>query len=278
MYGNLARAKAVECDYSCEQLDTTQRFPLECGEISISVSTGAALPSQRQIKVKICGITTVEDARLVAEAGVDYIGVLINVEFSPRCLTIEQARPICEQSALPVVALLFNSEAEQIQEAFAALGFHAVQLLGQEPASLVKELKGTTDYEVWKSIHLPPQGKEEVNISTYKDNLDALSDAGVDAILIDTVVNDPKVKLRYGGTGQVNNWTTARKLVETIPVHTFLAGGIKPENVQQAIDLVQPYGIDLCSGVESSPGRKDPEKLHRLMNVVKGSTQGVISI
>ena len=232
------------------------------------------MPSQRQIKVKICGITTVEDARLVAEAGADYIGVLINVEFSPRCLTIEQARSICEQSTLPVVALLFNSETEQIQEAFGALGFHAVQLLGQEPPSLVRELKKAADFEVWKSIHLPPQGAEEVNISTYKDNLDSLNDAGVDAVLIDTVVSDPKVKLRYGGTGQVNNWTIARKLVETIPVNTYLAGGIKPENVQQAIELVQPYGIDLCSGVESSLGRKDPEKLYRLMNAVRGSTTG----
>jgi len=74
--------------------------------------------------------------------------------------------------------------------------------------------------------------------------------------------------MRYGGTGQVNNWTIARSLVEAFPVRTFLAGGITPENVQQAIELVHPYGIDLCSGVEIAPGRKDPEKLRRLMSAI----------
>ena len=99
------------------------------------------MPSQRDIKIKVCGIVTVEDARLVAEAGADYIGVIIEIDSSPRRLSIEQARPICEQSSLPVVALFFNWEADSIQRAIEILHPHAVQLLGQESASLVRTLK-----------------------------------------------------------------------------------------------------------------------------------------
>ena len=223
------------------------------------------MSSQRNIKTKVCGITTVEDAHLVAEAGADYIGVIIEVDFSPRRLSVEQARPICKQSTLPVVMLFFNWEAEQMQRAIAALHPHAVQLLGQESPSLVKTLKRTVPCEIWKSIHLPPRGLGETNIAEYQDRVNPLVDAGIDAIVIDTVVGSPQENLRYGGTGQVSNWATARRLVEAISVRTFLAGGINPENVQQAIELVHPYGIDLCSGVEVAPGQKDPEKLRRLV-------------
>ena len=226
---------------------------------------GVDLPSQEGIKTKICGITTVEDAHLVAEAGADYIGVLIEIDFSPRCLSVEQGRAICKQSELPVVTLFFNWEAEQIQRTIEALHPYAVQLLGQESPSLVRTLKETVPCEVWKSIHLPPRSLGKVNIAEHKDRVNSLIDAGVDAILIDTVVGSSKENRRYGGTGQVSNWTVARKLVEVIPAQAFLAGGINPENVQQAIELVRPYGLDLCSGVEGAPGQKDPEKLRRLM-------------
>ena len=229
------------------------------------------MSSRRDVKIKVCGTTTVEDARLVAEAGADYIGVLIEVEASPRRLSVEQARPICEQSALPVVALFFNREAEQIQRAIEALHPYAVQLQGQETPELVEMLKKTSSCEVWKSIHLPPRGLGETNIDEYQGRVNSLIDAGIDAILIDTVVSSPQDGSRYGGTGQVSNWDVARKLVEAIPVPVFLAGGINPENVQQAIEVVHPYGIDLSSGVESAPGQKDPEKLRQLVLAARGA-------
>jgi len=227
------------------------------------------LSSRRVIKIKVCGITTVNDAHLVAEAGADYIGVIIEIDFSPRRLSVEQALPICQQSTLPVVTLFFNWEAEQIQRAIAVLNPYAVQLLGQEPPSLIKALKKTANCEVWKSIHLSPRGLGEVSIIEHLDRVNSLVSAGTDAIAIDTVVSSSQGNLRYGGTGQVSNWTTARQLVEAISVPTFLAGGINPENVQEAIELVHPYGIDLCSGVEDSPGRKNPAKLHKLVSIAR---------
>lgn len=252
-------------------LDTVERFQLEFSEFPILMPIGATLPSEKDIKTKVCGITSVEDARMVAEVGADYIGVIIGVDFSPRLLGMEQARPICEQSALPVVILVFNWEAEQVQGAIETLHPHAVQLLGQETPSLVRTLKGMTACELWKSVHLPAQGQEEANITELQDKVNALIDAGIDAILIDTVVGSSQGKMRYGGTGQVSNWATARRLLEVIPVPPFLAGGINPDNVQEAIKQVRPYGIDLCSGVEAVPGKKDPEKLRRLMSAIRGA-------
>ncbi len=235
-------------------------------------SSGSVVSSQRDIKIKVCGITTVKDAHLVAEAGADYIGVIIDIDFSPRRLTIEEARPICEQSTLLVVALFFNREAEQIQRATAALNPHAVQLLGQENPLLVKRLKNTMNCQVWKSIHLPPWDVGDVSIAEQQEMANSMVDAGIDATVIDTVVSSSEGQVRYGGTGQVNNWAAARRLLKAIPVRTFLAGGINPENVQQAIELVHPYGIDLCSGVEAAPGKKDPVKVRQLVLAVREAT------
>ena len=217
----------------------------------------------------MCGITTVEDARLVAEAGADYIGVIVGIDVSPRQLTIEQARPICEQSSLPVVNLFFNRDVEQIREVVAVLKPHAVQLLGQETPAMVRALTQTIPCQIWKSVHLPPVDEGEVDISELLGTVNSLVDAGIHAALLDTVVSAAGEDRRWGGTGQVNNWTAARSLVEAISVPTFLAGGINPDNVREAIETVQPYGIDLCNGVEMSKGRKNPEKLRRLMLAVR---------
>lgn len=250
-------------------LDTVPRFSLEFSQFHVSMPIGAALPTEKNIKLKVCGITTVKDARLVAGVGADYIGVIVGVDFSPRCLSVEQAQLICQQSNLPVVALFFNWEAEPLQRAIEALYPHAVQLLGKESPSLVRKLKRITTCQLWKTVHLPPLGMGETNITELLDKVNSMVDAGIDAILIDTVVGSDEGNPRYGGTGQVSNWDAARRLVEVIPVPTFLAGGINPDNVQQAIELVHPDGIDLCSGVEVAPGQKDPEKLRRLMSAIR---------
>ncbi|MBI2979643.1 MAG: phosphoribosylanthranilate isomerase [Chloroflexi bacterium] len=227
------------------------------------------MSAQKKVKVKVCGITSIDDARLAAEAGADYIGVIIEIDYSPRRLTVEQALPICQQSTLPVVTVVFNWSAKQIQKMVSTLHPHAVQLLGQEPPSLVKNLKNIVTCELWKSIHLPPRGLGEIDIAEYRHRIDSLIDAGIDAILIDTVASSPQGNRRYGGTGQVSNWDIARKLVQATSVRTFLAGGINPQNIQSAIELVRPYGIDLCNGVESTPGHKDAKKLHQLMLAIR---------
>ncbi|MFH1383322.1 MAG: phosphoribosylanthranilate isomerase [Chloroflexota bacterium] len=235
-----------------------------------------AKPSNQQpVKVKICGITTVADALRAAEAGADYIGVIIEIEFSPRRLSIEQARPICKNSVVPVVTLFFNWDAEQIKKAVQTLQPKCIQLQGLEPPSLVRTLKQDLTCEIWKAVHFPAQGQGQINTAEYLEKVNSFVEAGVDAIILDTVVSTSGNKQRYGGTGQVSDWTVATELVKAIPVRTFLAGGINPGNVRQAIEQVRPYGVDLCSGVEASPGTKDPQKLVALMAAVREANKGV---
>lgn len=229
------------------------------------------MPSGKDIKIKICGVTSIEDAQLVAEAGADYIGVNM-VEASPRYLSIEEAIPICRESTLSVVALFFNEEAARIRKIIETLNPHAIQLVGQESPSLIKELKTVTTYQLWKSIHLPAQDTGETGINVYLDRVNSFIDAGIDAILLDTIVGSSPENRLYGGTGQVSNWTIARNLVEAVTVRCFLAGGIKPDNARQAIEQVNPYGIDISSGVESAPGKKDPVKLRQLVSAVRKTT------
>ena len=229
------------------------------------------MPTREKIKIKICGITNVADSLLAAQAGADYIGVLVGVSFSPRQISVDEARLICDQSTLPVVILVFNWEPAAIQRIVQILHPHAVQLLGQESLSLVKSLKKMVACDLWKTIHLPPRGQGEINITAYEDNMNSLFAAGISTVLIDTVVGSIEEGWRYGGTGRVNDWDLARKLVAATPVPTFLAGGINPENIRQAIETVHPCGIDLCSGVEITTGKKDPEKLRRLIKAAHGA-------
>jgi phosphoribosylanthranilate isomerase len=95
-------------------------------------------------------------------------------------------------------------------------------------------------------------------------------DAGVDSLLFDTVaVSQGKTKL--GGTGKTSDWNLVKELMDTLqsPVPVWLAGGINPGNVGDALDTLDPYGIDLCSGLETSPGKKDPRKVKALMSTIR---------
>lgn len=86
--------------------------------------------------------------------------------------------------------------------------------------------------------------------------------------MLDTVVKT-SAGMRFGGTGQASDWELARSLLEDSPLPVFLAGGINPSNVRKAMEMVHPDGIDLCSGVEAEPGRKDPKKLFELLGEIR---------
>jgi phosphoribosylanthranilate isomerase len=151
--------------------------------------------------------------------------------------------------------------------------------------------------QVWKSICLPVKGQaavhevnppsfekehpplkkgaggfgkegtersERVCVNDIKIQMDSFVSAGADALLLDTV-DVSGDKLRFGGTGKTSDWNIARELVKEFKTPVFLAGGINPDNVREAIQTVRPYGIDLCSGVESVKGKRDREKVNRLM-------------
>ncbi|MFZ5987041.1 MAG: phosphoribosylanthranilate isomerase [Bacillota bacterium] len=222
-------------------------------------------------RVKICGTTNMEDALISAGEGVDYIGVVIEVEFSKRSLTIEEAEGIFSNCPVPAVALVFNMNEERLHYLIDRLNPFAVQFLSQEDYGLVRYLKSTyPNTQLWQSIHLPGAG-DSVDIGTIRHAVEHYIEAGIDVLLYDTVATVQGVQ-KFGGTGLVSDWSLVRKLVKEVDhrVPVLLAGGINPDNVLEALKNVKPDGIDLCSGVESVPGKKDPDRIKDLMKKVCG--------
>jgi len=207
-------------------------------------------------RLKICGVTNVADARLVAQSGADYCGILAGVGFSERDLSLEKAREVAAACTVPVVILLCDPTREHVEEVVHEIAPHAVQLLGRESPDLIRALRPRVRCEIWKTLHVPAV-EGQASPEDYVR-------AGVDAFLLDSS-DASEGFLRLGGTGTLVDWSRAAELIRRISKPVFLAGGINPENVAQALDQVRPYGIDLCSGVEQSRGRKDPEKVRRLV-------------
>lgn len=226
------------------------------------------MSEETRCKVKICGITSVHDACLAANVGADYIGVLVDVAASERTMKTTQAVDISSGSPIPTVLLLYNLTTSDIQDAVSRIQPYAVQLLGQETPQQVEELKRDASCQFWKSVYLPAGSPENVDKSAVHTQMQAYQNAGADCLLFDTVdmsVDPP----RYGGTGKRYDWSLAAELISDSPLPVFLAGGIRPDNVKDAIVNINPYGIDLCSGVEASKGVKDKPKLENLMKQVR---------
>ncbi|WP_321492173.1 phosphoribosylanthranilate isomerase [uncultured Desulfobacter sp.] len=222
-------------------------------------------------KVKICGTTNLEDAEMAAREGADFFGVVVEVDFSPRSLTIEAAKPLFSSPSIPPVALVFNMEPERIETLIQELSPFAVQFLSPAQVSFVTYLKKTyPGVEIWQSIHLPQAG-ETVDTENFKEMVQTYVTAGVDALLFDTAAMS-KGKMKFGGTGMTSDWDIVKALMDSIggTVPIWLAGGINPDNVAKAIDRINPYGIDLCSGVEATRGKKDAAKLASLMTTIRG--------
>ena len=226
------------------------------------------MSTKSRCSVKICGITSIHDAQLAADAGADYIGVLVDVAVSERTRSATQAAEIASGSPIPTVILLYNRSTSDIQKIVSQVQPFAVQLLGQESAQQVEELKRDGTCEFWKSVYLPAGSPKNVDISAVQEEMQAYWDAGADFLLFDSVDMSLE-KPRYGGTGKTCDWNVAAGLIAKSPLPVFFAGGIRPENVKAAIETIRPHGIDLCSGVEASKGIKDPHKLEQLMEQIE---------
>jgi phosphoribosylanthranilate isomerase len=213
-------------------------------------------------RLKICGVTNEEDARLVSSLGADYCGLVVDIAYSERKLTIAEAREVASASDIPVVVLLCDPTLEQALEAARRIEPHALQLLCRESPELVAALKSRAACRIWKTVHqpaVPDQAAPEEFV-----------EAGAEALIVDSS-DTSQGFLRLGGTGKLSDWSAAAELVAKLPVPVFLAGGIGPENVESALIEVRPYGIDLCSGVETEKGMKDPAKVRALIDNFNGA-------
>jgi phosphoribosylanthranilate isomerase len=201
------------------------------------------------VKVKICGITGRDDALHATACGADALGFVFYAG-SPRCVTAETVAKISAELPPFVsrVGLFVNEAPERIRAVAETCGLDVLQLHGDEAPQACL----LPPYRVVKGVR-PQRG----------DDLAGLPDYPVAALLVDAAVPG-----QFGGTGQRADWPVAAQLAARHRV--ILAGGLTPENVAEAVRQVRPYAVDVSSGVESAPGKKDPEKVARFIRNAKG--------
>jgi phosphoribosylanthranilate isomerase len=211
-------------------------------------------------KVKICGITNLDDAKIACEAGADFIGFVF-VEGTPRCIDADSVKEIIRQlpkelkSKVGRVGLFVKKDIGLVTGIVSHCDLDHIQLHGSGSSDYCKQLKdklrdiGRDDCKIIKTIRI----KEDMPTSVFKEYDSA------DFFLFDTYHESIP-----GGTGEKFNWDLLRGLDIDKPF--FLAGGLTPENVAEAVKTVKPYAVDVSSGVEEKPGKKDAKKVKEFID------------
>ena len=215
------------------------------------------------MKIKICGITNLDDARSAIEAGADLLGFNFYAK-SPRYIMPEQAREIAAQIQSGghgplLVGVFVNSTLEEIRSILEIAPIDLAQLHGDESVHVVEQLHGRG----FKALRPKSEAEAEIDAEWF-----APHGPNAPVLLVDAYRKD-----QYGGTGHVADWSIATKLAQQYPI--LLAGGLTPDNVAEAIRQVRPWGVDVASGVEVTPGKKDAEKMRMFVercHGVNGST------
>jgi len=204
--------------------------------------------------VKICGITNAEDVRVAVEAGADAIGFIF-VPNTPRYIEVADAQQIAAgiPERVKKVGVFVNDSVEAVNRAVREVPLDLVQLHGDETASFARLVEAP----IIKAIRV--RGAIDVEgFRAYKAS----------AYLLDTYVEDA-----HGGTGKAFDWALALPVVNA-GLRVLLSGGLGPENVAEAVRRVRPFGVDVSSGVEASPGRKDSEKVRAFIENARGAASG----
>jgi phosphoribosylanthranilate isomerase len=204
-----------------------------------------------RVKVKICGITNWTDARRAIEGGADLLGFNFYAG-SPRYIPPAKARRIVRRlpSGISAVGVFVNETEEKMLEIARAVGLDYLQLSGEESPEIVARLgrsvpviKGVRVKKPFRAVRLAPFRRAS-------------------ALLLDGF--DRRLR---GGTGKTFDWEIARRAKRYGRI--FLAGGLTPENIGGAIRDAKPYAVDVCSGVESKPGKKDPQRMMDFMRAAR---------
>ena len=206
--------------------------------------------------IKICGNTSLEDARFAADAGADAVGFVFAP--SPRMVTAAQAAAIVPNLSASVekIGVFVDAAFEEIRATVRAAGLTGVQLHcetgPQMPARLRAEFG--PGFRILRVVHFGPETADQAQPLAV--------DSNVDATLVDS-----RTATAVGGTGTIFDWQAAREtlLRDAAERRVVVAGGLNPANVATAIGILRPWGVDVVSGVEAAPGRKDPAKVREFI-------------
>jgi phosphoribosylanthranilate isomerase len=203
------------------------------------------------VKVKICGITNLEDAQLAIRLGADMLGFNF-YDKSPRYIQPRVAAEIARHISNDVmkVGVFVNTEAYKIDEFVSQIGLDAVQIHGDEDEAFLDQLRRETNAKIIKTYRIGKDGKMP------------LMNGSSDFVLLDSFSES------YGGSGRTFDWSQIGKLDE-LPGMVILAGGLTAENITEAIQKAKPFAVDVASGVEASAGKKDPKKLESFIKAAK---------
>lgn len=210
-------------------------------------------------RVKICGIRSLEDARLAVDLGADAIGLLVGqLHTSPDFIGAKEARAIVGEMPPFVATVLVTHlhDREKIAKLVAEVHPSTLQLHGQSAPQDVKALRAQfPSLKISKALHVNAKGVED-QVKEWADF--------VDAILLDT--SSPETD-QVGGTGRTHDWNVSAGIVRSLAKPVILAGGLTPSNVAAAIAKVRPFAVDVNSGTKNAAGYKDPEKVRRFIEI-----------
>ncbi len=222
-------------------------------------------------RIKVCGMTNEEDIRLCAAAGVHALGFVVEYPIDvPWNLDRRRARELM-RTVPPFVSrvIVVGDDPATVVELAEFLKPHAVQLHGSEPLSVTVDLVPALKdlgVQVIKALRISvATGKCSSPCENPLEAARLIAETGVDALVLDSVSD-----VMPAGTGQSIEWTMARKIRESVPLPIILAGGLHSANVAQALAAVNPYGVDVISGVENPVGKKIPEKVRAFVETVSG--------
>jgi phosphoribosylanthranilate isomerase len=218
--------------------------------------------------IKICANTSLADAQLAAEAGADAVGFVFAP--SPRRVTAEQVAKIVPHLpvALEKIGVFVDAGFEEIAATVETAGLTGVQLHFDAPPALPAQLRRRfgPKLRILGVVHFDAADGERV--------VAMAGDGSIDALLVDS-----RTAAAVGGTGQTYDWSAARRRVfgANKQMKLVVAGGLTPENVAKAIAMLRPWGVDVVSGVESAPGRKDPAKVQAFIDSARAAERALSS-
>jgi phosphoribosylanthranilate isomerase len=211
-------------------------------------------------RIKICCIASIEEAKLAIECGADALGLVAKMPSGPGPIADELIATIALAIHPPIASFLLTSEQSSLAiiDHVKRTGVNTVQIVDELTTGTYEDIKNELPYlKIVQVIHVTGTESIEQALRVHKKT---------DALLLDS--GNPKAAIKtLGGTGNTHNWTISRELVKAVDVPVFLAGGLHAGNVREAIETVQPFGVDICSGVRTN-GQLDATKLKAFISAV----------